>query len=136
MSISLWSLTPETFSSDNERMPKRRHSLRKRLMVRARRGEFASPAEIAMVASVAWQTANRWLREGRIDLGAARLQHLARVLQKESDGVAHPARAHLTEDQRRASIRKAVRQFNEAQAKRHLQPGRSVGVASQAKNGS
>jgi hypothetical protein len=118
-------------------MPKPRHGLRKRMMVRARRGEFASSAEIAMVASIAWQTANRWLREDRIDLDAARLEHLARLLQKENEGaVARSGGAHQTDEQRRVSIRKAVRQFNEAQAKRHLQSGRPVGVATQAKNGS
>lgn len=56
-----------------------RHGLRKRVLARARRGEFASAREIGVVAGVTVQTALRWLREAGMDIEAVRGKRLGTV---------------------------------------------------------
>jgi|SRR5216684_1068048 len=56
-----------------------RHGLRKRVLARARRVEFASAREIGVVAGVTVQTALRWLREAGMDIDAVRGKRLGAV---------------------------------------------------------
>jgi len=87
-------------------------------MSRVRRGELASVGEIMLVASVPRQTVNRWLREDRVDLKAMRLRQVARMHAVEAEyldtlsGSPRP-----TKRQRWLETQKAVRRFNDANAK-------------------
>ncbi|MCK1585472.1 hypothetical protein IVB03_39450 [Bradyrhizobium sp. 168] len=60
-----------------------RHPLRDRVLARVKRGEIASVVEIMLVASVPRQTANRWLRQSRLDLADLRLRAVARMHEQE-----------------------------------------------------
>jgi len=96
-----------------------RHSLRKTVLLRARRGDYASAGEIAIVASVSRQTANRWLLEAGINLAAARIKYLAKLYQFGQEYVGALSGApRLTNEERRRQVIAAVRRLNAAQAKR------------------
>lgn len=99
-------------------MPAPRHPLRRRIMTRIHRGDFASVMEIMLVASVPRQTANRWLREAGIDRAAMRMRQVARMHQIEEEYLAGLSGApRKTARQRWIETSKAVRKFNEANAK-------------------
>jgi hypothetical protein len=99
-------------------MTARRHPLRDRILSRIRRGELASVREIMLVASIPRQTANRWLREAAIDLGVMRLRHLAKLHRQEEEYLeTRSGQPMRTRRQRWIETQRAVRRFNEANAK-------------------
>lgn len=101
-----------------ERMPGHRHALRDRILARIRRGELATVREIMLVASVPRQTVNRWLREDKIDLAAMRLRHISKLHQVEEEYLeTRSGQPRLTSQQRWIATRRAMRRFNEANAK-------------------
>lgn len=82
-----------------------------------RRGELASPAEGATVASVPRQTAARWIREAGIDVKAARLRYLARgQLKAERYAAGLPPRRKPSKAQMRRDLEMSLRRFNAANA--------------------
>jgi hypothetical protein len=64
-------------------MAARRHPLRNRLLLRVRRGDFATVKEIMLVGSLPRQTVCRWLREARIDLAQMRLKQIVKMHERE-----------------------------------------------------
>lgn len=99
-------------------MAARRHPLRDRIITRIRRGELASVREIMLVATLPRQTVNRWLREEKIDLAAMRLRHVAKLHRIEEEYLASRSGQHRpTKRQRWLEMQRAVRRFNEANAK-------------------
>lgn len=99
-------------------MPARRHPLRDRIITRIRRGELATVREIMLVASLPRQTVNRWLREEGIDLEAMRLRHVAKLHTIEEQYLAsRSGQRRPTRRQQWLETQRAVRRFNEANAK-------------------
>lgn len=94
--------------------------MRDALMLRARRGEFSSAAEIAFVAEVSRMTAHRWLVAAGIDVAAERMTRLAKLHQitHEREAV-RSGQKPLSAQERRRQTLEAVRKFNEAQAERN-----------------
>lgn len=89
------------------------------LMLRARRGEFCSAVEIAMIASVTRMTAHRWLVTAGVDVGAARLKYLAKQHQQHHEKVATSSgQKPLRAQERRKQVLEAVKRFNDAQTER------------------
>ena len=106
-------------------MAARRHPLRDRILTRIRRGDLASVREIMLVASIPRQTANRWLREEKIDLAAMRMRHVAKLHRIEEEYLAaRSGRPKASQQERWREMQKAVRRFNEANAKK---PGAARG---------
>jgi len=111
-------------------MSRRRHPLRDRILTRIARGELASVREIMLVASIPRQTANRWLREGEIDLAMSRLRLVAKMHEQEElylasrSGMKRPTAA-----QQRRDLAKSVRRFNAANAAKAIEsrPAREAG---------
>jgi hypothetical protein len=102
-----------------ERMAARRHPLRDRILARIRRGDLASVREIMLVASIPRQTANRWLREEKIDLPAMRMRHVAKLHRVEEEYLAaRSGQPRPSQQQRWREMQRAVRRFNEANAKK------------------
>lgn len=94
-------------------------SAHRTLMLRARRGEFCSAVEIAMIASVTRMTAHRWLMKAGIDVAAARLKYLAKQHQQHQETVAAlSGQRPLSAQERRGQVLKAVKRLNDAQAQR------------------
>lgn len=82
-----------------------------------KRGDLASPAEAATVASVPRQTAARWIREAGIDVKVARLRYLARnQLKAERYAAGLPPRRKPSKAEMRRTTEEAVRRFNAANA--------------------
>jgi hypothetical protein len=105
-------------------------------MLRARRGEFCSAVEVALIASVTRMTAHRWLIAAGIDVAAARLGYLAKLHQQHQESVAAlSGQKPLTAQERRRQTLKAVQRLNDAQVKRHTQSGRAVPLEAQAEDG-
>lgn len=95
-----------------------RHPLRNWIVSMFRRGELASPAEGAIVASVPRQTVARWIREAGIDVKVKRLQYLARCQIKGERYVAGmPPTRKPSKAEMRRDLAKAMRRFNAANAK-------------------
>lgn len=113
------------------------HSL---LMLRARRGEFSSAAELALVASVTRMTAYRWLMAARIDIAAARLDYLAKAQVQHQRAAVDGGKAPMTAREQRRLTVLSVKRLNDAQARRKgakqgPQSGRAVALEAQAEDG-
>ncbi len=90
-------------------------------MLEAKRGDYASIAEIAMVASVSRQTAFRWLQEAGIDLRAARNKYLAKLYVAEQVYLARFTGApRLTAEQKHKQLVDAVSRLNAVQVQRSV----------------
>lgn len=101
-----------------ERMPGHRHPLRDRILLRIKRGELASVREMMLVASIPRQTANRWLREGKIKLDAARMHLVAKMREQEERYLAGLSPLHKpTKKQMRREIERGIKRFNAANGK-------------------
>lgn len=112
-----------------ERMPGHRHPLRDRILLRIKRGELASVPEIMLVASIPRQTANRWLREARIKLGAARLHLVAKMREQEERYLAGLSPLHKpTKRQMRQEIERGIKRFNAANGKHSKIPHEAAGA--------
>jgi hypothetical protein len=100
-------------------MAARRHPLRNRLLLRVRRGDFATVKEIMIVGSLPRQTVCRWLREDRIDLASARLRLIASMHEREERFLAGlPARRKPSKRLLRKIADRAKKEWDE----RHAEP--------------
>ena len=91
-------------------------------MMQARRGDYASLSEIALVASVSKQTAFRWLTEDGIDLRVARNNYLAKLYVSEQEYLSRLKGApRMTAADRRREMADAVRRLNAAQVQRSVE---------------
>lgn len=102
-------------------MPTPSPRLRNAVMMQAKRGDYASIAEVATVASVSRQTAFRWLQEAGIDLRAARIKYLAKLYVIEQAYLARISGApRLTTEEKHRQMVDAVRRLNAAQVQRSV----------------
>lgn len=111
-------------------------NIREALLLRARRGEFGSATELAIVADVTRMTAHRWLVAARIDIAAARMQWLGKLhLATQERERTASGQKPLSGNERRRQTVKAVKRLNDAQIKRHTQSRRAVALEAQAEDG-
>lgn len=83
-----------------------------------RRGELASVREGMVVAGVPRQTIHRWLREAGLDLKRCRLRWLARQHERAERQADQRPRLRPSRHRMRQRAERAVREFNEANARR------------------